>query len=97
MAKVKEIKAEAGEGERERELAKAALTVAELDILLKMSLEESEAEEENRMEVIPLDELDFVKAYSPVVERARDTIIQEMETMVVNGLADLVRTIYRRI
>lgn len=39
---------------------------------------------------IPLAELDFVKAYVPEVDKARDGIIQEMETMVVAGLADLV-------
>ena len=40
---------------------------------------------------LPLDSLHFVKAYSPAVDKARDNIIQEMESMVVNGLADLVR------
>jgi hypothetical protein len=81
MARVKEIEAEPGEGEREIELAKAALSVAELDILL-------------RNEDIPLDTLDFVKAYTPIIDKARDSIIQEMESMVVNGLADLVSPIF---
>lgn len=41
--------------------------------------------------LLPLESLNFVKAYVPTVDKARDTIIQEMESMVVNGLADLVR------
>lgn len=40
---------------------------------------------------LPLQSLDFVQAYIPTVEQARDAIIQEMESMVVNGLAELVR------
>jgi hypothetical protein len=88
MARVQEIKAEAGEGERERELAKAALSVAELDSLLKGPIP-GDMDGPVNYEIIPLDTLDFVKAYIPSVDRARDTIIQEMETMVVNGLADL--------
>ena len=39
---------------------------------------------------LPLQSLDFVQAYIPTVEQARDAIIQEMESMVVNGLAELV-------
>ncbi|OCF41801.1 hypothetical protein I317_04407 [Kwoniella heveanensis CBS 569] len=77
----------ATEGERERELAKAALSVAELDALLKSS--SNEDEDSSSFEQISLLELDFVRAYAPVLDTARDTIIQEMESMVVNGLADL--------
>lgn len=77
---------EAGEGEKERELAKAALSVAELDALLHPPLAVSGGD---GLEVIPLDQLDFVKAYAPKVDAARDTIIQEMEGMVINGLSDL--------
>ncbi|WVR05941.1 hypothetical protein IAU60_002967 [Kwoniella sp. DSM 27419] len=75
------------EGERERELAKAALSVAELDALLQPP--EREEETSVSIEQIPLLELEFVRAYAPVVDKARDTIIQEMESMVVAGLADL--------
>ena len=94
-----------GEGERERELAKAALSVAELgelctspfghkselgkDALLKTSIPPNE-EGSADVELLPLDSLAFVKAYAPNVDKARDTIIQEMESMVVSGLADLV-------
>ena len=42
-------------------------------------------------ETIPLQSLDFVKAQIPRIDKARDAIIQEMESMVVSGLADLVR------
>ncbi|OCF73876.1 hypothetical protein I204_05721 [Kwoniella mangroviensis CBS 8886] len=76
------------EGERERELAKAALSVAELDALLKPPSNEEE-EEINDAQQIPLQELEFVEAYLSVIDKARDTIIQEMESMVVSGLADL--------
>jgi hypothetical protein len=34
--------------------------------------------------------LDFVKAHAPTIDKARDTVIQEMENMVMTGLADLV-------
>lgn len=34
--------------------------------------------------------LEFVQAYIPVVDKAKDTIIQEMESMVFKGLTDLV-------
>ena len=40
---------------------------------------------------IALQSLNFVKAYAPTVEKAKDTIIQEMESMVISGLGDLVR------
>ena len=82
-----------GEGEKERELAKAALSVAELGRwelrkgvdLIDGLLERPDGQEEG----LPLDSLDFVKGYTTKVDGARDTIIQEMESMVVNGLADL--------
>jgi hypothetical protein len=50
-----------------------------------------EAEEHSQIAPLPLQSLAFVKQYLPTVDQARDAIIQEMETMVVNGLADLVR------
>ena len=78
-----------GEGEKERELAKAALSVAELDGLLKPS-SSSEGMGGTELVQIPLQALEFIKDYIPTVDQARDSIIQEMETMVVNGLADLV-------
>ncbi|KAK8865981.1 hypothetical protein IAR55_001131 [Kwoniella newhampshirensis] len=79
------------EGEKERELAKAALSVAELDALLILpSGSEDEIDGRN---TISLTELDFVKAYAPIVDKARDNIIQEMESMVVSGLADLNQTL----
>ncbi|ORY23208.1 Golgi transport complex subunit 5-domain-containing protein [Naematelia encephala] len=80
---------DAGEGERERELAKAALSVAELDTLLKATLDDDEERYEGQLEPLPLQSLDFIQAYIPVVDKARDGVIQEMESMVVNGLADL--------
>lgn len=47
--------------------------------------------------IIPLDpdqialtSLDVVKAQVPAVRRARDVVIEEMEGMVINGLANLV-------
>lgn len=42
------------------------------------------------MVFLPLQSLKFIALYAPVVDKARDSIIQEMETMVVSGLADLV-------
>lgn len=96
---------ETGEGEKERELAKAALSVAELgdydlhrilvtdssDLLLKPPEANADEKSPEDPDPIPLDSLDCVQHYRPAVDKARDTIIQEMETMVVNGLADLVR------
>jgi hemoglobin-like flavoprotein len=38
-----------------------------------------------------LQSLEFVQACVPVVDKAKDTIIQEMESMVFKGLTDLVR------
>ncbi|KAL1410659.1 hypothetical protein Q8F55_004678 [Vanrija albida] len=76
----------AGDGEKERELAKAALSVTEVDALLAPSGDELE---EDAPPPIPLQRLDFVAAYVPVVDRARDAIIQEMEGMVMAGLANL--------
>ncbi len=79
-----------GEGEKERELAKAALSVAELDALLHPPPIAAGSEGAvHGLEPIPLIQLDFVKQYSPKIDTARDTIIQEMEGMVINGLADL--------
>jgi hypothetical protein len=52
--------------------------------------------------IIPLDpdqialtSLDVVKAQVPAVRRARDIVIEEMEGMVINGLANLVSPIIR--
>lgn len=39
---------------------------------------------------IPLTSLDVVKAQLPAVRRAKDVVIEEMEGMVINGLANLV-------
>jgi hypothetical protein len=41
-------------------------------------------------EPLPLQSLDFVQAYIPSVDKAKDAIIQEMESMVFKGLTDLV-------
>ncbi|KAI9635240.1 Golgi transport complex subunit 5-domain-containing protein [Dioszegia hungarica] len=78
-----------GEGEKERALAKAALSVAELDSLLHPPPAEEAGGMAHGLEPIPLGQLDFVKAFAPKVDAARDTIIQEMEGMVINGLSDL--------
>lgn len=81
-----EESASAGEGEKEVELAKAALSVAELDLLLASPETD---EEETAADGIELQSLDFVVAYTPVIDKARDTIITEMESMVVSGLGSL--------
>lgn len=78
--------ASAGEGEKELELAKAALSVAELDLLLAPPDDDGEEQPES---TAGLQSLEFVAAYAPVVDKARDTIITEMEAMVVSGLANL--------
>ena len=41
-------------------------------------------------EQIPLTSLDIVKNHVPGVKRSRDIVIEEMEGMVINGLANLV-------
>jgi len=63
-------------------------TLKGVDSLLKPDLATDETAGEGS--ALPLDSLDFVRVCSPTVDKARDTIIQEMESMVVNGLADLV-------
>jgi hypothetical protein len=50
----------------------------------------AEAEDELDAPGLPLLALDFVKIYSPTVDKSRDTVIQEMENMIFTGLADLV-------
>ncbi|TYJ51902.1 hypothetical protein B9479_007503 [Cryptococcus floricola] len=83
--KEEEGKEESDESEKRRELAKAALSCAELDALLK----EPATEEDDGEVQISLMEIDFVRAYAPIVDQARDTIIEKMEDMVVAGLQDL--------
>jgi hypothetical protein len=39
---------------------------------------------------IPLKSLNIIQAHAPAIASARETVIQEMETMVVQGLAGLV-------
>ncbi|BEJ14338.1 hypothetical protein CspHIS471_0401050 [Cutaneotrichosporon sp. HIS471] len=84
-----------GEGEKEIELAKAALSVAELDALLAPPEDEDQGEgieddgEGGSTAPLPLQSLELVEAYVPVVDKARDTIITEMESMVRVGLANL--------
>jgi hypothetical protein len=58
------------------------------DVLLHPAI--AEDDEANDVEALPLLSLDFVKAHVPTVDKARDTVIQEMENMVMTGLADLV-------
>lgn len=58
------------------------------DVLLHPTI--AEDDEANDVEALPLMSLDFVKAHAPTIDKARDTVIQEMENMVMTGLADLV-------
>ena len=58
------------------------------DVLLHPTI--AEDDEANDAEALPLMSLDFVKAHAPTIDKARDTVIQEMENMVMTGLADLV-------
>ncbi|WVO19992.1 uncharacterized protein IAS62_001282 [Cryptococcus decagattii] len=75
--------------ERRGELAKAALSCAELDSLLK----DQSNEPGDDTSSIRLLDIDFVRAYSPLISRARDTVIEEMETMVFTGLQELNQTL----
>lgn len=82
------------DGEKEKtekrgELAKVALSCAELDSLLK----DQSNEPGDDTSSIRLLDIDFVRAYSPSISRARDTVIEEMETMVFTGLQELVRPV----
>nr|KIR87103.1 hypothetical protein I308_02795 [Cryptococcus tetragattii IND107] len=82
------------DGEKEKtekrgELAKAALSCAELDSLLK----DQSNEPGDDTSSIRLLDIDFVRAYSPSISRARDTVIEEMETMVFTGLQELNQTL----
>lgn len=78
---------EKGKTERRGELAKAALSCAELDSLLR----DQSNEPGDDTTSIPLMDVDFIKAYSPLISRARDTVIEEMEAMIFAGLQELVR------
>lgn len=89
MGNAPEEDGEKGKTERRAELAKAALSCAELDSLLR---DESNERGDDTTSIALLD-IDFVKAYSPLISRARDTVIEEMETMVFAGLQELVRHI----
>jgi hypothetical protein len=84
--------ARVGDGEKERELAKAALSVAELDALLVTDEDDAGDDDDDgnmNNRTLSLHTLDFVRAYAPTVDKARDAIIAEMEAMVVSGLASL--------
>jgi len=61
------------------------------DILLHPATAEDDEANDVEAEALPLMSLDFVKAHAPTIDKARDTVIQEMENMVMTGLADLVR------
>lgn len=64
-----------------------------VDSLLGTSTEEPQpatSEPESLPTDIPLDSLDFVAQQAPVIVRSKETIISEMENMVVQGLANLV-------
>nr|ODN79109.1 hypothetical protein L203_06087 [Cryptococcus depauperatus CBS 7841] len=80
---------ENGESEKKRELAKAALSCAEIDAILK----ERDNNEDDEDQQIPLLELNFVKTYLPLIKQSRETIIEEMESMVIVGLQELNQTL----
>lgn len=63
------------------------------DVLLHPTSAEGDKEADE--EALPLMSLDFVNAHVPTIDKARDTVIQEMENMVMTGLADLVRCIVK--
>lgn len=83
------------EGEREREMLKAALTIAELDLLLDLAPEDTKTAVLSNSETDPLQtgialtSLDFVAQQAPLIARSKETVIAEMENMVVQGLANL--------
>ncbi|KAJ9100674.1 hypothetical protein QFC21_003719 [Naganishia friedmannii] len=90
------------EGEREREMLKAALTIAELGewffvrhLLLDVSPEDTKSAVNTNAETDPLQtgialiSLDFVAQQAPLIARSKETVIAEMENMVVQGLANL--------
>ncbi|KIR55564.1 hypothetical protein I315_02153 [Cryptococcus gattii Ru294] len=89
MGNAPEEDGEKDKTERRGELAKAALSCAELDSLLK----DQSNEPGDDTSSIRLLDIDFVRAYSPLIIRARDTVIEEMETMVFTGLQELNQTL----
>ncbi|ADV21425.1 hypothetical protein I305_06443 [Cryptococcus gattii E566] len=89
MGNAPEEDGEKDKTERRGELAKAALSCAELDSLLK----DQSNEPGDDTSSIRLLDIDFVRAYSPLISRARDTVIEEMETMVFTGLQELNQTL----
>ncbi|KIJ39463.1 hypothetical protein M422DRAFT_210357 [Sphaerobolus stellatus SS14] len=88
------------EGEKERNLAKAALSIAELTLLLEdnaarpsspATAPESDSDSDSFLEdeAIPLRSINAVTAYLPAIEASRTKVSYEMETMVIQGLATL--------
>ncbi|EPS96257.1 hypothetical protein FOMPIDRAFT_1062295 [Fomitopsis schrenkii] len=78
------------EDEKERVITKAALTVAELNLLLDNAPPEASdapaVPEENK---VPLSSVKTVAAHLPFIESARTRISSDMENMIMTGLADL--------
>ncbi|KAH9991771.1 Golgi transport complex subunit 5-domain-containing protein [Russula vinacea] len=86
------------EGEKERSLAQAALTIAELGDLLETSSDAPEAildampPEDARLSPsghIPLRSINAVAVHIPSIESARSKVTTEMESMVLEGLAQV--------
>lgn len=83
------------EDEKERTIAKAALTIAELTALLDSSTEDaadstkSPEESSNTGEEVPLSSIKAIAAHLPFVDSARTRVMADMESMVINGLANL--------
>lgn len=86
------------EGEKERSLAQAALTIAELGDLLETSSDAPEVILEGMHPAdtrlspsghIPLRSINAVAVHIPSIESARSKVTTEMESMVLEGLAQV--------
>ncbi|KAH9961505.1 Golgi transport complex subunit 5-domain-containing protein [Russula dissimulans] len=86
------------EGEKERSLAQAALTIAELGDLLGTSLDVPEATTEGSTPIdagpspsrhISLRSINAVAVHIPLIDSARSKVTAEMESMVLEGLAQV--------
>lgn len=73
-------------------LSNSLLTISSVDSLLGTATEDSTppTEPDALPSDIPLDSLDLVAQQAPVIARSKETVISEMENMVVQGLANLV-------
>ncbi|GAA5983475.1 hypothetical protein JCM11641_005821 [Rhodosporidiobolus odoratus] len=76
------------EDRRERAMAEAALSLAEIELLLSVT-EGIEAAEDDPEALLPIRSLHAVEAAIPAVELSRQQVVEEMESAVQRSVTDL--------